>query len=367
MSDWKSRSIPVIDTPKNDWKSRSVPVASAPKETRESIFKKYGKVLPVAGSVVGGLAGTGAGTVFGMGVGAVPGSIGGSALGGAAGEAVRQTLGRILGEDVPMTAGGAAKEIGVEGAESALSEIAGMGIGKAAGAAYKAFPKFAHGISGTPAVNIARAQQRGFKVLAPGISREAAGKAQAAVEHPIIAKLFTPEEQVLLQAKDAGFADDLMKSVMLKQIKGEAITPKEAVGLRILAPVKRAADTLRGVSKNVELDKAVAGARGTIAKHFPELTKSLADTERAITASQLRMPVPVNKTNPNQANRLFTGLGGMATFIDPRLLAGLAASSPLSMGLMAATMGQFKRSVPAGVRRGIQRGTIQSLERALSE
>lgn len=365
---WKDRARPVSQPTQSsggDWKSRATPVGNS--DNKASAFQSFGKALPVVGSTVGGIVGGVGGTVAGFGVGGVPGAIGGSVVGGAAGEAGRQILGRILGEDSPDTSTGALSEIAKEGALGGVGEVTGRGIGKVAGKAFKAFPKFAHGVSGTPAVNIARAQQRGLKVFAPGISREAAGKAQEQVEHPLVAKLFTPEERVLIRAKDAGFADELMKSVMLKQELGQPITAKEAIGLRILAPVKRAADTLRGVRKNVELDKATTGARARIAEEFPELTKRLSDTERAITASQLRKPVPVNKTNPDQINRLFTGLGGLGMFINPKALLGLGAMSPLSMGLAGALMGQTKKSIPKMARRAIQRGSIQTLARILGE
>ena len=48
---------------------------------RPSAFQRFGKALPVLGSVAGGILGSGAGTVFGMGVGAVPGAVGGATPG----------------------------------------------------------------------------------------------------------------------------------------------------------------------------------------------------------------------------------------------------------------------------------------------
>jgi hypothetical protein len=154
---------------------------------------------------------------------------------------------------------------------------------------------------------------------------------------------------------------------MLKQVTGKPITPKEAVGLRLLAPVKRAADTQRGITKNVELDKATSAARGVIADKFPKLTERLGDSERAITASQLRMPLRVNRTNPNQISGLTTTLGAALGFVDPRLLIGSLMASPLAMGVAGAAMGQLKRSIPKLARRGIQRAGSQTLARALDQ
>lgn len=365
---WKDRSTVISSgspvSSGGDWKSRSIPIQGIPEK---SSFDRFGKALPVIGSTIGGMVGGAGGTVLGAGVGGVPGAIGGSVVGGAAGEAGRQILGRILGERTPDTSMGAISEIGKEGLEGGIGEVTGHGIGKVAGKAFKAFPKFASSVSGTPAVNIARAQQRGLKVFAPGISREAAGKAQEQVEHPLVAKLFSPEERVLIRAKDAGYADELMRSVMLKQELGQPITAKEAIGLRILAPVKRAADTQRGIGKNIQLDKATTGARAKIAEEFPELRNRLADTEKAITASQLRKPLRVNKTNPDQISGLAALLGSGFGFINPKLIGGMALASPLAMGLAGATMGQVKKSIPKGVRRAVQRGGVQTLERLLSE
>jgi hypothetical protein len=359
---WKDRAKPVVTSSEpsssgGSWKSRATPITKR-NEVEKSAFERFGGALPVAGSVLGGLVGGVGGTVAGMGVGGVPGAIGGATLGGAAGEAGRQLLGRAIGEEVTDTP---EREILKEGVMGGVGEVAGMGIGSLAAKGYKAFPKIAHSFSGTPATNIARAQQRGFKVFAPGISREAAGKAQAAVEHPLIEKLFTPVERVLIRDKDAGFANKLARSVMLKQERGLPITAKEAIGLRVMAPVKRAADTMKGIRKNVELDKATTGARGVIAEQFPELTKRLGSTERAITASQLRNILPVNKTNPDQISKLGTLLSVLSGSM------ALPLASPLSMGLAGATMGQVKKSISPMVRRAIQRGGIQSLERALSE
>jgi hypothetical protein len=255
----------------------------------------------------------------------------------------------------------------MEGIGSGVGEVAGMGLGRGAAKVFKAFPKIASGISGTPANNIARAQKRGFKVFAPGISRADAGAAQGAVEGPIMTKFFKPEEIAKIDLNDAGYANEVVGKAYVKLMSGKALSPKEALAVRKVAPTIRAADTLKGIKKNVALDKTFQSAREVITKQFPELSDSLVNTEKAITASQLRMPVPVNKTNPNQISNLFTGLAGLGAFVNPKALLGLAAMSPLSMGLAGATMGQVKKSIPASVRRAIQRGGVQSLERALSE
>lgn len=339
--------------------STAAPVVNeSPKTGR---FDQFLSGLPIAGSVIGGLAGTGAGAVTGP--GAIATGVGGAALGGAAGEAARQLIQRARGKESPTSWNEAAGSIGKEGAIGAIGELSGLGIGRAAAKAYKVFPKFASTFSGSPAVNFARAQKRGFGVFTPGVSREAAGKAQELVEAPIVKQLFSPEEQVLLKAKDAAYADELMRTVMLKQIQKVPITAKEAVGLRILAPVKRAADTMRGISKNIELDKAARGARGVIAEQLDDLSKALGQTERSITASQLRMPLRVNKTNPNQISGLTTTMGPM---LGLPALAATIPFSPLAMALGAATMGTVKRA-PKLFRRGVQRTATQALTRELGK
>lgn len=96
-------------------------------------------LLPAAGGMAGGLVGGIGGTVAGMGVGGVPGAIGGAALGGGAGEAAKQLVNRARGQESPATMGGAAKDIGIQGAVQGAAEVAGQGL--AAGAA-KAAPWF---------------------------------------------------------------------------------------------------------------------------------------------------------------------------------------------------------------------------------
>lgn len=328
-------------------------------QNKPSAFQRFGGALPVAGSVLGGIAGATTSPVTGP-----VGPVAGAYLGGAAGEAGRQLLGRALGEETPSTGREAAIKMRNEALFGAGGEITGLGLGRIAKGAYKAFPKAAQAFSGTPAVNVARAQQRGFGVFAPGIARQAAGEAQEKIEAPLIAKLFNTKEQVKIQAKDAGFANQLWNSVLKKQIEGKAITLKEAVGLRNLGSVIRAADTARGVKKNINLDKALSAARAVIAEQSPQLTKGLGDTERAITASQLRKPLRVNKTNPDQISGLTTTLGPM---LGIPALAATIPISPLAMGIYGAGMGTIKRRIPALLRRAIQRGVVQSGTRLLGQ
>lgn len=352
-------------------------VSASPTEELQdtpTAFERFGGALPTAGAVLGGLAGGTAGTVFGMGVGGAPGMIGGATLGGAAGESARQLIGRAMGEKVPSSSAEAAKSIGREAAISGAGEAAGGVVGRAAGAAYKAFPKIAAGLSGTPAVNIARAQQRGFKVFAPGVSRGVAGADQGAIEKELMGRYFSPEEIAKIDLGDAGFANDTVRNAYLKYLTKNPLTDKEALAVRKVSGTVRAADTVRGIKKNVALDKSFQNAREVIAKSFPGYSNALTRTEKAITASQLRKPLRVNKTNPDQLSGLTSTIGPVAGGIIGSasgnvlpLLAGLLGASPLGMGLAGATMGQVKRSIPKLARRAIQRGGFQSLAQALGE
>lgn len=84
------------------------------------------RMLPAAGSLVGGIAGAPAGPV---------GMVGGAALGAAGGEAFRQHIGRAMGyENVPDTPQEAIASMGGEAAWGAGSQVAGMGLAKGASA-----------------------------------------------------------------------------------------------------------------------------------------------------------------------------------------------------------------------------------------
>ena len=143
------------------------------------------------------------------------------------------------------------------------------------------------------------------------------------------------------------------------------LTAKEALAVRKAAPTIRAADNLKGIKKNVALDKAFQAAREVISDKFPDLSKSLVQSEKSITASQLRMPLPVKRTNPNQVSGLATLIGSGFGLVNPKLVAGLGLASPLSMGIAGALMGEAKKSVPKVARRAIQRTGSQALVRAL--
>lgn len=325
----------------------------------ESAFKRFGGVLPVAGSIAGGLLGAGAGAVTGP--GAIASAVGGAGLGAATGEAARQHLGRILGEDVPMSGGEAAKEIAKETGYGAVGELTGIGLGRLASRGFKAFPKVGQAFSGTPATNIARAQQRGYKVFTPGVSRKAAGEMQGQAEEELMRTLFKPEEKISIDLNKKGFANKLIEDVALKIEKGKKISPKEALGVRRAIQSVYPPETAKGSVLGARLTKIGKEAKAALAEYFPDLTKKISQTEKAITASQLRIPLRVNRTNPNQISGLATTLGAFR----PVALAGTVPFSPLSMGLVGATMGQVKKSIPKGVRRAIQRSGTQSLVRAL--
>lgn len=330
---------------------------------KESLFQRYGKALPIAGSIAGGLAGGTAGTVFGVGVGAVPGAVGGATLGGAAGEAARQMVGRVMGEDVPMTYGQAAKDIGIEGAISGAGELAGLGVGRVAKEGFKAFPKIANAVSGSPAVNFARAQKRGFRVFTPGVGRSEAGAAKKTIEDRLFGLFYKPEEKVAIDLNKRGFANELIENAALKIENGERLTPKEAIGVRRAVDIVFPPQSAKGAPLGARLENIRKAARQVISEDLPELSDALVKSEKSITASQLRMPLRVNRTNPNQISGLATTLGAFR----PLALAATVPFSPLAMGTAAAGMGAVRKAVPAGVRHAIQRTGIQSLSRALGD
>jgi hypothetical protein len=85
------------------------------------------EALPIAGGVIGGVAGLPT-APFTMGLGPVATAT----AGGAAGESYRQLLSRAMGLPAPETSLEAAKQIGIEGGIQGASEVAGMGLGAAA-------------------------------------------------------------------------------------------------------------------------------------------------------------------------------------------------------------------------------------------
>lgn len=106
----------------SSWKDTKLPF----NQTAGDVAKGAIDMLPTAGGLIGGIAGTGAGVVTGP--GALVVGAGGAALGQAAGESYKQLLNNYLFDEKkkPLEA---VEDIGLAGGEGALSQAAGNTIG----------------------------------------------------------------------------------------------------------------------------------------------------------------------------------------------------------------------------------------------
>lgn len=331
-----------------------------PSGSKLSAFQRFGKYLPVAGSVAGGIMGGSGGTVLGMGVGGFPGAVGGSALGGAAGEAGRQLIGRMMGEKSPQTMGEAAKDIGIQGGLGAAGEVAGAGLGKAAGAAYKALPKLGQAISGTPTRNIAKAQIRGFpktyfpKIL-KGLNRESAGAAKGSAEEVLNKLYLKPTEMADLALRDSGYAKGVVKKSLTKFKMKIPLSVDEAFKtLRSVDVIYR--DTPQGMKVAPELAKLRRYADTIVSKVHPEYKAAKQASEAAILRSQLLKPFRVNKSRPDE----LSGFSGALGAFKPAAYLATAPFSPLAFGVGSSALGSLKHAIPETLRKVIQRSLIQS-------
>lgn len=345
-------------------------------DSPKSAFQRFGSALPVAGSVLGGLAGGTAGTAFGMGLGGVPGAMGGAALGAAGGESARQILGKMMGEPSPATPGQAASGIGKEAILGAAGEGVGGLVGKGLGAAYKGVPGIGQMFSGTPKRNLAKAQLRGFAetyfpksasgITGPkGVSRETAGATKGAVENRVLNRHFKPEEIAKMKLRKSGFSDQIVEDSLIKFIKKEPLSPKEAVGtVKAIDVIYK--DTPAGAQVAPELAQLRRYADAVLSKSEPVYKDAKRVSESTILRSQLTKPLRVNKTRPDEYSG-FTGaimpavagaiLGTQGFSPEAIGTAGIAAgmSSPMAFGVLASILGSGKRGIPAIVRKTLGR------------
>lgn len=319
--------------------------------SKPSAFQKYGGALPVAGSVLGGIAGGGAGTIFGVGVGGAPGAMAGAGLGGAAGEAGRQLLGRVLGENTPSTSTSAAANIAKEGAMGGVGDGVGGLVGRGMGAAFKALPKIGQGMSGTPARNLVKAQQRGFMgtyfpEAAKGLTREQAGTAQGVVEKQVMNKYFQPREIARMELRKSGLADQVVEDSLTKMLEKKWLTPKEAVST--IKSIKTIySDTPKGQKVAPILNKLNRFAELVASKSDPEYKAARKVSEATILKDQLSKFLRVNKTNPNE----YSGFAGSLGAFKPAAYAATIPFSPLAFGVTNSVLGSLKKNIPAIVRK----------------
>jgi hypothetical protein len=114
-------------------------IPATPDESWErGMIRKGLGLLPVAGSIAGGVIGTVAGAPTGP--GAIATGVGGAALGGAAGEAYKQLGERYFLDEGPKTSEEAATKIGTEGLVSGAGQLAGNVAGKGLGLVAKTKP-----------------------------------------------------------------------------------------------------------------------------------------------------------------------------------------------------------------------------------
>ena len=115
--------------------------SDVPMITGEGLLKGSLQALPLAGSLAGGVLGTGLGPL---------GTIGGAGLGAALGRSAEQAISELFFNEGPDTYGQLASELAQEGAYGALGETAGLSIPVVAQGIKTGLKKTASSLSGVP-------------------------------------------------------------------------------------------------------------------------------------------------------------------------------------------------------------------------
>jgi hypothetical protein len=328
----------------------------ASEQPRKSLARRIGEgvvnsdALPIAGGVIGGIAGLPAApATMGM------SSVGGAALGGAAGESYRQLAARRLGMEAPETSTEAAKRIGGKGLEQGAYEALGSyavapilkGVGrvlrKPAGQAFEILTKMKPQDASTLYKNP--------EAILPSTYEKAQGAWRSAAE-----KIGLPVDEVSPEMIGIlkGDAKKTVFETYGRLIAGESVTAKEAQLAKqaLDIAVMPEAKTIRKNPIVATLNKMRQAFSERLSRESPEMAAANREYAIATTGRRFRSLFPRNKTGDPAYFRstvfpsLMAGLG--ATQDGPATGATYGAgvllgSSPLAIGSAISGAGYARR------------------------
>lgn len=295
------------------------------------------------GGAAGGVLGSAAGPV-GTAAGATAGSIAMYPPAHQFANAVDQYMG-----NTPQLSNGVMSDLGqgakIEATSAALKPVLGAVGNLLPGA------KTGEALSGTPANNLTRAYDQGFKKtyldpLPLAKASENFGTAKTAMGGAL-----TPEQQVAMTINPSGQANQKVSDVMLSWLKGEPISGQDALAARQGIDTIFPADTMKKQVQRGALGQFRSALNDILDSENPAMKKASDDYAASKLRSQLMMPARVNKSNPNQYSKLgailetiaMTGGAGFGHAIP--VAAGIVGTSPLAMGVASSAAGSTSRGI----------------------
>jgi hypothetical protein len=309
------------------------------------------------GGAAGGIVGSGAGPV-------------GTAVGGVAGAAAMyppahqfaNAIDQYVGINRPTDYSGPIQNqlaqsgkdfgtgVGIEATGAALKPVVN-GLGKVAGAILPG-AKTGEALSGTPARNLTRAYKQGFydTYVSPK-NLKAAGSAYGDAESNLVGKTLTPEDQANILINPKGEANQKIADTYTQWLKGQPISPEDAVAARKAIDVVYPPSTARNMPRIAKFSEFRSALNDVIGQTAPDFKQASDDYAASKLRSQLLKPARVNTSNPDQYSKLgamlegvaLTGGAGFGHAIP--IAAGILGTSPLAMGLASSVAGSTARGI----------------------
>lgn len=309
--------------------------------------------LPIAGGVMGGIAG--------MGAGSVPLA----ALGGAGGEAIRQLGARALGMDAPETSMESIKDIGASGISQGAGQAVGLGLGKAAGMASK-MP-----IVKTATTAVKKSAGDIFQLVTKNKPRDAA----TLFNNPkaiLPSTMAAAREEWKAAAKEIGLPVDQTTPAYIKALKnpetafdtfekianGEKISALEAQIAKKVVKIRLRPTAVNERNKELvaQYDLMAAAFTKRLSEESPRMAAANKGYAIASSGKKFRSLFARNQNDTPayiRSSVLPLIFGGANLYqgnpVDAMLQAGgvTAASSPLALGSLIALLGAGKSFGPA--------------------
>lgn len=238
--------------------------------------------------------------------------------------------------------------LGIEATGAALKPVMSV-AGKVVG---KVLPgsKVGEMLSGTPANNLRRAFQKGFaKTYIQPESKSVAGEAFGEAKNKLMQDFLAPEEQAAMLVNPRGEANSKIAETYTKFLKGESITPQEAVAARQAIDTVFPPATARNMPRIAKFSEFRDQLNQIVGEKAPDFQKASKDYAASALRSQLSKPFRVNKSNPEEYSKLsgilatLFGAGSVASGTALPAAAYALGTSPLAMGITSSVASDVSR------------------------
>lgn len=346
-----------VELPDNPWDTFEPPTAHpelATLKPQDLASKIYHPVIEGAAMTAGGAAGA----VIGAPAGPVGAGFGGVAL-----STAMYPPAKKFADAIDSIRGMASEQTTLpqDMMSGAEAEVGGRIIGPIVGKVGEATTdllkpaSIGEALSGTPKSNLSRAFKNGFvdSFFSPKTVEDAGDNYGKALTD-LMGEHLTPEQQAAILINPRGEANQVINETYTKFLKGDSLTPQEAVAARQAIKTVYPPETAKNMPRIATFMNFKSHLDDILSQAAPEFKQANDDYAASKLRSALLMFGRVNKSNPEEYSKLgemiFGALGasvgfGRNSISDAGLaFASQAAASPFAMGLVSSAIGTASRA-----------------------